>query len=314
MKHSSAGRLLRGVALVALLGLAVTTLGGCSNVATLEPSSGKLSVVTSVNTWGSLAAEVGGKFVDVKSIINDPRQDPHSYQATVRDQLAVNQADLVIANGAGYDPFIDSLAKSARQHLLLVANFIETPIAEKNPHIWYSIAADIEVVGLLAKRFNAAQPKHAKYFGVNAANLIQRLSKLLMQEKSFKTFALQHKIAAVATEGIADLMLRDCGIKNVTPSAFALAVQNDTEIPPQALAAAKALITNGKVRFLVTNIQVQTPESKILAALAQLSPLRAGLHAVQEVPMSELLPAGVGFVNWIANNLNALTYSAVKAA
>ena len=39
--------------------------------------------------------------------------DPHSYEATPQDRLAVEKADLIVANGAGYDSFITQLASSA---------------------------------------------------------------------------------------------------------------------------------------------------------------------------------------------------------
>ena len=46
----------------------------------------------------------------VSSIINRTSQDPHSYEATTQDKLAVSKAELVVENGGGYDDFIHTLA------------------------------------------------------------------------------------------------------------------------------------------------------------------------------------------------------------
>lgn len=69
----------------------------------------KLAVVASTNIYGQLASQIGGDFVAVTSIIDDVTTDPHTYEATAQDRLAVEQAQLVISNGGGYDAYIDTL-------------------------------------------------------------------------------------------------------------------------------------------------------------------------------------------------------------
>ncbi|MEH3090141.1 MAG: zinc ABC transporter substrate-binding protein [Microbacterium arborescens] len=107
-------RLLPAVALVAAASL---TLAGCAGSADPGASGssddGRISVVASTNVYGSLAAEVGGDAVDVTSIITSLSQDPHSYEASARDQLTVSQADLIIQNGGGYDSFLEGLVSAS---------------------------------------------------------------------------------------------------------------------------------------------------------------------------------------------------------
>ncbi|MDN8549891.1 zinc ABC transporter substrate-binding protein [Microbacterium sp. NM3R9] len=104
-------RLLPAAALVAAASL---TLAGCAGTAAPGASGSSeggdtLSIVASTNVYGSLAAEVGGDAVEVTAIITSLAQDPHSYEASARDQLTVSEADLIIENGGGYDAFIDGL-------------------------------------------------------------------------------------------------------------------------------------------------------------------------------------------------------------
>ena len=69
-----------------------------------------LNVVASTSVYADVAEAVGGKYVSVRAIVDKTSQDPHSYEATARDMLALSKADVIIANGGGYDPFMDSLA------------------------------------------------------------------------------------------------------------------------------------------------------------------------------------------------------------
>ena len=103
--------------LLPVLGLGAASalvLAGCAGTAeTGDDANGKLAVVASTNVYGQIAAEVGGELVDVTSIVSNESQDPHSFEPSARDQLAVSKADLIIENGGGYDAFIDALIESS---------------------------------------------------------------------------------------------------------------------------------------------------------------------------------------------------------
>ena len=80
-------------------------LTGCS-AAAAPADDDALQIVASTNVYGQLAAEIGGDRVEVTSLIDSAEKDPHGYEATARDRLAVQKADLVIENGGGYDAFM----------------------------------------------------------------------------------------------------------------------------------------------------------------------------------------------------------------
>ena len=73
-----------------------------------------VDVVASTSVYGDIVSSIGGDKVRVSSIINRTSQDPHSYEATTQDKLAVSKAELVVENGGGYDAFIDTLADRHR--------------------------------------------------------------------------------------------------------------------------------------------------------------------------------------------------------
>src|SRR5690606_37325092 len=59
------------------------------------------------------------------SIIDSAAQDPHSYEATVQDQLALSRADIVIENGGGYDPFVDTMLSAVDSDGIVVISASE---------------------------------------------------------------------------------------------------------------------------------------------------------------------------------------------
>ena len=67
-------------------------------------------MVASTSVYGDIVSTIGGDKVRVNSIITRTSQDPHSYEATTQDKLAVSKAELVVENGGGYDDFIHKLA------------------------------------------------------------------------------------------------------------------------------------------------------------------------------------------------------------
>lgn len=72
-----------------------------------------IPVLASTDVYGDIARQIGGDRVEVTSIIAGEAQDPHSYEATVRDELAVSRARVVITNGGHYDEFMTRLLSAA---------------------------------------------------------------------------------------------------------------------------------------------------------------------------------------------------------
>ncbi|HEX7834791.1 MAG TPA: zinc ABC transporter substrate-binding protein, partial [Pseudolysinimonas sp.] len=70
------------VAMVAALGLA-----GCTSTPPDNASDGVIRVVASTNVYGDIARTIGGADVEVTSVIDDPAQDPHEFEANARVQL-----------------------------------------------------------------------------------------------------------------------------------------------------------------------------------------------------------------------------------
>src|SRR5690606_27379368 len=112
------------LAALALAAASVIVLSGCSTTATAQGNGdGTVQVVASTNVYGSLAAEIGGDRVTVTSLIDSVAKDPHSYEATARDRLVVQNADLLIENGGGYDAFMEELRDGSDAAVITAVEF-----------------------------------------------------------------------------------------------------------------------------------------------------------------------------------------------
>lgn len=104
-----------------LVGASVALLTGCGSssdsgsdggVSGAPAAASKVAVVASTDVYGDIVAHIGGDKVSVTSVISDPDQDPHSYEAGTRNQLALSKAKVVVENGGGYDDFVDRMLRS----------------------------------------------------------------------------------------------------------------------------------------------------------------------------------------------------------
>src|SRR5947209_7098826 len=128
-----------------VLSLLALLFSGCGRSAGDGPSTGSagIRVVAAESFWGSIAAQLGGGRVSVHSVIADPDTDPHSYEPTASDGVAMAQAQLAIVNGIGYDGWASRLldaSPSGARVVLDVGKLLRLKEGA-NPHQWYSPAA-----------------------------------------------------------------------------------------------------------------------------------------------------------------------------
>lgn len=89
----------------ALLALLTALLPISAHAATLQ-------VVASFSILADIVREVGGERVEVTSIIGAD-EDAHGFQPRPSDARVLQRADVVVANGLGFDAWIERLARSA---------------------------------------------------------------------------------------------------------------------------------------------------------------------------------------------------------
>jgi zinc/manganese transport system substrate-binding protein len=279
-------------ALAALVFLTLTA------VSAAWAQTGPISIIAAENVYGDIAEQLGGEAVKVTSLISNPAQDPHLFEASPATARALSNAQIVIANGADYDPWLDKLLQSAPR-----PGRVELDVAKllgrkpgDNPHLWYDPAAMPLFAKTLAAALEKADPAHA-------ADYKSRLDKVLASLKP-----IEERVAAMrtkykgqpvtATEPVFGPMLDAIGLVSRN-QRFQLAMMNDTEPSAQDLAAFETDLTQRKVKALINNTQVSEALAQRLVAIAKAA-------NVPVVGITETLPPGKHFHEWVLSELDAL--------
>src|SRR5271169_496711 len=102
-----------------------------------------IAVVAAENFYGDIARQIGGAAAAVTSVLTNPDQDPHEFEASPSTARAFADAAVVIINGAGYDGWAEkilSASPSASRAVVVVATLVNKTTGD-NPHVWYDPAA-----------------------------------------------------------------------------------------------------------------------------------------------------------------------------
>ncbi len=273
---------------VALAALPVTARSG-------EPAP---KIVAAENFYGDMARQIAGPDASIDSILTNPNQDPHDFEASPSTARLIADASLVIYNGADYDPWIESLlkaSKSANRRTIVAAELMNRKSGD-NPHLWYDPATMPRVAQALAAELERADPGHKTDYENRLQAYLASLKPL-----SDKIDELKQKYGAIdvtATEPVFGYMAQALGFK-MRNESFQIKVMNGTEPSASEVAAFEDDLKNRRVKVLFYNSQVTDDLTSRLQKLAKDS-------KVPVVGVSETEPAGSNFQDWMLDQLVAL--------
>ncbi|RZS89621.1 zinc/manganese transport system substrate-binding protein [Motilibacter rhizosphaerae] len=291
--------------LAALLACASCASSGAASGATPAADGGPVRVVASTNVWGDVVRQVAGDRASVVSLISDPDQDPHSYEADAKVQLALAKAQVVVENGGGYDDFVRQMLASAGGSRRVidaveVSGKTAPPGGELNEHVWYDLPTVEEVATAVATALSATDPAGATAYQQGATRFIGRLHDL---EQRDREIGQAHAGEGVGiTEPVPGYLLAATGLVDRTPHAFSEAVEEGTDVSPAVLHETLELYSRKRVAVLVYNAQTTgTTTERVLAA--------ARSAGVPVVPVTETLPAGQDFLTWMGETVSRLGHA-----
>ncbi len=101
------------------------------------------SLVAAENVYGEVAQQLAGPEWTVTSILSNPDQDPHLFEASPRVARALAGAGIVVYNGVGYDPWMAKLLAPRRGRAARRSWWRTCCTGQpgSNPHLWYDPAA-----------------------------------------------------------------------------------------------------------------------------------------------------------------------------
>jgi zinc/manganese transport system substrate-binding protein len=258
-----------------------------------------IKVVAAENFYGELAAAVGGDRVEVTSILDNPDADPHAYEPTTDNSKAVNDAQVIIYNGIGYDVWMDKLMKASSrvksQSVIIVGSDLLGKQDGDNPHVWYDPAAMPKLADALADKLGKIDPKQADAFKTRAQAYKASLSPINELITSMKQTTIT-KIAV--SEPVFDYMAISLNLEPIDPK-FAKSIEEGTDPSPVEIANLQNAISGKTIKLFIENIQTDSPTVKNMAELAK-------ANHIPIVQVTETKPSGKSYVQWMTDQLNQL--------
>ncbi|MDG7043151.1 MAG: zinc ABC transporter substrate-binding protein [Nitrososphaerota archaeon] len=268
---------------------------------------GVIKVVAAENFWGSLISQLGGKYVNVTSIVTNPNTDPHEYESNAQDAADIANAGFVIVNGAGYDSWALLLISASHTKGQVVLNVQEllNQSSTANPHFWYSPTYVNITVKAMYNDLVAIDPKERAYFTQQYAALNASLGPYNGLIDQIREQFNGAKVAA--TESIFVYMANATGLDLVSPAAFMNAVSEGNDPPAQSEVQFDQILENHTAGVLVYNEQTVTPLTTTIRELA-------ASEGIPQVGITETIqPPNVTFETWMYGELVSL-YGALNAS
>lgn len=156
------------------------------------PPPGNLTVAVTVLPQAELVKAVGGDRVDVIVLV-PPGADPHTYEPTASQMVALSKARIYFKLGTGLLPFEDRFVSGLRdlnRNLVVVDTFAGGVLIEetgdhardsaytRDPHVWFSVRNAELMVRNSEKALSREDPANASYYAQNRDTFLAQLDTL----------------------------------------------------------------------------------------------------------------------------------------
>jgi len=170
-----------------ILWLIALVLAACSQSQPEGENSDRLKVVATTSIVGDVVSNVGGESIDLVVLL-PLGVDPHGYDPTPKNIVKISEADVVFANGAGLEEFLEPLLESAgaMDKIVHLSDGINLASLEnghdehggEDPHTWMSPRNVMKWVETTVTVLSQLDQANAKSYQSNAAAYSAELANL----------------------------------------------------------------------------------------------------------------------------------------
>ena len=258
----------------------------------------QITVVAAENFYGDIARQVGGERVAVVNIMSNPDQDPHLFETTPGIVRQLASADIVILNGANYDPWMDKLLAAAPRPGRTVINAAQLVGAKagENPHLWYKPATMLLVAAALADTLAKVDSAHSSDYAARLKVALTSLDRITQRVAQLR--AKYSGTVVTATEPVFGHMAEALAL-TMRNQRFQVAMMNDTEPSARHVAALESDLKERRVKALIYNRQVSEKLTERMREIANKA-------KVPVIGVTETMPAGISFQDWVLGELDVL--------
>ncbi len=164
----------------------------CFSIVGISISLARTSIVAAQPLLADLVSEIAGDSADVSCLLT-ANADPHTYEPTPSDLRRLVQADVVVINGLGLEPWADRLIEHSGFHGVLVTASEGCPrrlhlassegvaaysTSEYDPHAWHDPENVIHYVIVIRDALKKAIPDQSHQLDSRSADYISKIEAL----------------------------------------------------------------------------------------------------------------------------------------
>ena len=136
-------------------------------ITSISTASAKIKVVSTFSILGDMVQNIGGDEIELTTLVG-PNGDGHVYEPTPADAKSVANADLVFANGLGFEGWIDRLVKASgyKGKVIIATKGIKDLKfeGELDPHAWQDLSNGRIYIKNIKNALIDVNPENSDYY------------------------------------------------------------------------------------------------------------------------------------------------------
>jgi zinc/manganese transport system substrate-binding protein len=169
--------------------------------------------------------------------------------------------------------------------------------AAGNEHVWYDFHVVADFATRIKDRLSTIDPDNTSGYETNLSLFLDQIE-ILENQATVLSRSIQGQ-TYISTEPVAEYLLAELKLENLTPASFSQAIEEEMDASPKDLLEIENLIENAEVNLLVVNQQTLSAQIAKIGTLAQ-------DNGINTVALSELLPDGQRYFEWMESNILAI--------
>ena len=269
--------------------------------AAVRAAAPPVRIVAAENFYGDVASQIAGTHGRVSSILSNPDQDPHLFEASPAVARSLAHASITISNGVDYDPWMARLlgaTPSAGRRDIVVASLVGARTGS-NPHLWYDPRTMKSFARALAEALDAADPDGKAAQDAGRDRFLASLAPIDARIASIR--GRFGGTMVTATEPVFGLMSNALGFI-MRNERFQLAVMNDAEPRASDVAAFEDDLRGHRVGLFLYNSQATDTAARRLLDIARAA-------KIPVVGVTETEPHGQDYQHWMLAELAAVDHA-----
>jgi zinc transport system substrate-binding protein len=209
-----------------------------------------VTVVASIYPLYDFATKIGGDRVQVVCLL-PPGGEPHDWEPSPTDIAGLAAAQVLVYNGAGLEPWLESLPESITANILMTeasAGIELLPLpgqhSGRDPHVWLNPLYALREAENICAALSSVDPANAAYYEANLADL--RAEFLALDEEFRDALAGLVQKDIVVTHAAFAYLTTAYGLRQVALEGMAA----ESDPTPARMAEIIEFVQAGKIKFV----------------------------------------------------------------